>query len=133
MAAFFLFVLHVHIGAVIGSGSVFALRGLLRLTGNPIANHVVLRRLAVLIDTVLLTAGIELALIANKSPFKDAWLATKLLLLVLYIYLGILTLRRATTRAGQALAMAGALATLFYIVGVAVTQQPAGWLALWWH
>jgi uncharacterized membrane protein SirB2 len=120
----------VHISCVALSGSLFCVRGLLRIAAIRAANHWLLRLASYVIDTTLLVAAILLTLILHQYPFTDAWLTAKLLLLVLYIVLGTYALKRARTSAGRSFALFGALLTFAYIVGVAITHQPAGWLTL---
>jgi len=121
----------VHIGCVALSGSLFLARGLLRIGGIAAANHSALRFASYAIDTGLLTAGVLLTLILHQFPFTHPWLTAKLLLLVLYIALGSIALKRARTRGGRALALLAALATFGSIIGVAITHHPAGWFSLW--
>jgi uncharacterized membrane protein SirB2 len=47
------------------------------------------------VDSLLLLAGIGLALIIRQYPFLDAWLTAKLLALIAYIGAGHVALRRA--------------------------------------
>ena len=114
------------------SGVFFTVRGLLRIGGIAIANHRVLRITSYVIDTTLLSAAILLTVIVQQYPFVDAWLTAKVLLLVLYIALGIITLKRARTRLGRICAFLAALSTFGFMIGVAVTHHPAGWLILLW-
>jgi uncharacterized membrane protein SirB2 len=123
-------ILLLHVGSVTFSGSLFALRGVLRVCGIPVANHRALRVLSYVVDTTLLVAAILLTLILRQYPFVNAWLTTKLLLLALYIALGTIALRRAGTIVGRSLALLAALATFIFIVGVAIAHDPAGWLLL---
>ena len=85
----------VHVGAVIASGSLFAARGALMLARSPQANHAALRYLSYAIDTTLLTAALMLVTILHQYPFVQGWLTVKVLLLVVYVVLGSLALRRA--------------------------------------
>lgn len=130
LAGHYLQVLHLHVGCVILSGSLFGVRALLRIANNPLANHRGLRILSYVIDTTLLGAAILLAIIIHQYPFVNGWLTTKVLLLVLYIALGSVTLKHARTRAGRMLAMFAALTVFGCIIGVAVRHHPAGWLQL---
>jgi uncharacterized membrane protein SirB2 len=123
-------ILLLHIGSVTFSGSLFAIRGILRLCDISVANHRSLRVLSYVVDTTLLVAAVLLTLILHQYPFVNAWLTAKLLLLVLYIALGTIALKRARTTAGRGVALLAALATFAYIVGVAITHHPAGWLLL---
>jgi|SRR5579872_3668529 len=117
-----------HVSCVALSGLLFATRGLLRIVDHPLANHPRARYLSYLIDTTLLAAALLLAWMLHQYPFRDAWLTTKVLLLVLYIGLGIFALKRARSRGARIWALAAALATYASIVGVAIAHHPAGWL-----
>lgn len=121
-------ILHLHVGCVVLSGSLFAIRGVLRIANHPIANHRGLRLLSYVIDTTLLVAAILLTLILHQYPLKNGWLTIKVLLLVFYIGLGTIALKRARTRSGRSVAFLAALLVFASIIGVAVTHQPAGWL-----
>ncbi|HXE66265.1 MAG TPA: SirB2 family protein, partial [Rhodanobacteraceae bacterium] len=82
MAAWFVQILWIHIGCVIASGSLFCTRGCMMLVGLPAANHNVLRRISVVIDSLLLAAAIALTTIIHQYPFVQAWLTVKVVLLV---------------------------------------------------
>jgi uncharacterized membrane protein SirB2 len=118
-----------HIACVILSGSLFTFRGLLHVAGVTIVNHLAMRIASWLIDTVLLVAAILLTLIVHQYPFVHAWLTIKMLLLLLYIVLGYIALKRARTRRGRVVAFIAALLAFGLILGVAVRHDPAGWLA----
>jgi uncharacterized membrane protein SirB2 len=120
----------VHVLCVILSGSLFALRGVAVLAGVRAANHVVVRWLSYAIDTTLLTSALMLASILRQYPFVDAWLTTKVLLLVAYIVLGVHALRRARSRRVRAACFVAALAVFMFIVGVARAHDPRGFLLL---
>ena len=116
----------VHVAAVIASGSLFMLRGAGVLGGMRWPMWAPLRYLTYTIDTVLLTAALMLATILHQYPFVHAWLTAKVLLLVLYIVLGTLALKRARTQGVRATCYLLALATFAYIVSVAVAHDPRG-------
>lgn len=130
LAHHYLQVLHLHVGCVVLSGSLFAFRSMLRIGNSPYANHLALRILSYLLDTTLLVAAILLTLILQQYPLQSGWLTIKVLLLVVYIALGTLALKRARTRFGRIMASLAALIVFGFIVGVAVTHHPAGWLLL---
>ena len=119
-----------HIGCVVFSGTLFMIRGMMRIADLPGANHWTLRWTSYLIDTGLLGAAVLLTLILHRYPLVDGWLTCKVLLLPVYIVLGIAALRGARTRAGRSAALVAALLTFGYIVGVALAHDPLGWLAL---
>ena len=126
MVAWYLQILWTHIGCVIASGSLFCARGCMMLAGSPLANHVALRRISVMIDSLLLAAAIALTMIIHQYPFVQAWLTVKVILLVVYIALGVVALRRGRTRAIRAACFVAALAVFLFIVSVARAHAPLG-------
>jgi uncharacterized membrane protein SirB2 len=129
LAAHYLALRDLHIVCAALSGGLFTLRGLLQLADFPQVNRLWVRMLSWLIDAALFTAGVLLMLALHMYPPAQRWLSVKLLLLVLYIALGTLALKRARTRRGRALALLAALLVFLYMIGVAVRHHPAGWLA----
>jgi uncharacterized membrane protein SirB2 len=130
LAAHYAGILHLHVACVAASGGLFAARGVLRLAGSTLANQRAVRISAYLIDTSLLVAAILLALTVRQYPLVNAWLTVKLLLLLVYIGLGLVALRLARSTAQRCAAYVAALAVYLFIIGVAVTHHPAGWLTL---
>lgn len=128
LATHYLQILHLHVASVILSGSLFGARSVLRIANSPLANQRGLRILSYLIDTTLLVAAILLTLILHQYPFRNGWLTTKVLLLILYIGLGTIALKRAQTPIGRSAAVLAALLVFAFIIGVALTHHPAGWL-----
>jgi uncharacterized membrane protein SirB2 len=119
-----------HVSCVILSGGLFLSRGLLRIADAPVANHRALRISSYVIDTALLSGGILLTMVLHQYPFTNAWLTAKLLLLILYIIFGLYALKGSHRRRVRILAFLAALATYAFIVGVAFTHRPAGWITL---
>ncbi len=130
LARYFPLLLGLHVGCVGLSGLLFTTRALLRIAHVAAANHLVLRITSWVIDTTLLVAALLLTRIVHQYPFVNAWLTVKLVLLVLYIGLGTLALRRARSTAARATALCAALITYAFIIGVAVTANPWGWFSL---
>ncbi|HKE47189.1 MAG TPA: SirB2 family protein [Rhodanobacteraceae bacterium] len=116
----------VHVGAVIASGSLFAVRGSLMLARSSLANHAALRYLSYAIDTTLLTAALMLVTMLHQYPFVEGWLTAKVLLLVVYIVLGSLALQRARTRRGQVTSFFAALSIFLIIASIARAHHPLG-------
>lgn len=116
----------VHIAAVSASGLLFFLRGLAAQFGASWAMAAPLRYLSYTIDTVLLTAALMLATILHQYPFVHAWLTVKVLLLVLYIVLGTIALKRGRTAAARRSAFVAACTVFLFIVSVARAHQPLG-------
>ncbi|MFO1422856.1 MAG: SirB2 family protein [Candidatus Competibacteraceae bacterium] len=121
---------HLHLTTVILSFALFALRGLWMLVDPPQLQRRWVRIAPHLIDTVLLASAIGLTLSIRQYPFVNGWLTAKVLALIVYILLGGIALG-GPTRAIRAAAWVAALATFGYIVSVALTRQPLGFLAGW--
>jgi uncharacterized membrane protein SirB2 len=78
------------------------------------------------VDTVLLLSGAWLAFQLGSGV--RGWLTAKLVGLVLYIALGMLALRRGRTRAVRIGAAVAAVVVFAWIVSVAITKSPLGFL-----
>jgi uncharacterized membrane protein SirB2 len=120
----------VHIGAVMAGGTLFALRGAGVLAGASWPQTAALRWMSHGIDTVLLTAALMLLSSLPVAAFANHWLTAKLVLLVVYVVLGSLALKRVRGVRTRALCFVGALATYVAMLGIARTHQPLGWLTL---
>lgn len=119
-----------HVGLVLVSGGLFALRGVLVLAGQSGAMARPWRMLRYGIDTLLLAAGVTLWGLLSLNPVASPWLGTKLLML--YIVLGSLALKRAKPRAARRASCAGVLAVDMFMGSVALSHQPLGFFQPWW-
>ena len=128
MLTFYLQIKSVHIAAVLASGGLFALRGALVLAGVRWAMAAPLRYLSYGIDTVLLTAALMLLTALKLNPFATPWLSVKLALLVCYVVLGTLALKRARTPRARAVCYAAALGCFAFMYFVARAHHPLGLL-----
>lgn len=79
-------------------------------------------------DTLLLLAALAMAFGAGINPADAPWLATKIVLLLVYIGLGMVALRPARPAAQRVLAGVAALAVFAHIMAVAFTKHPLGML-----
>lgn len=118
-----------HIGLVLASGSLFVLRGVAVLLGYSVAMRAPVRYLSYAIDTALLAAALLLLAMLHLNPFTTPWLAAKLALLVAYIVLGSLALRRARTLPRRALAFVAALLCFGAMYSIARRHDPLGFMA----
>lgn len=120
---------HSHITLVGLSLSLFVLRGLWMLSGSPRLQQRWVRVLPHMIDTALLGFGVALAVLIPFNPAQHPWLAAKLVALVLYIALGMLTFKAAQLNVRRS-AFAGALLCAAYMVSAAITKNALPWQAL---
>lgn len=130
MIEYYAAALAVHVCAVTLSGALFAVRGAAVLAGGGWAMSAPLRYASYAIDTLLLVAALLLVVMLPAGLFANHWLAAKLVLLVLYMALGSLALKRARTAPLRAFSYAAALAVFLQIAGTAYFHSPLGWLAL---
>jgi uncharacterized membrane protein SirB2 len=129
MTEYYLVLRNLHIGCAIATIALFVLRGLLMFADSPRRHGPVLRYLPHVIDTVLLTTALMLTTVIRQYPFSTGWLTVKVVLLVAYIVLGSIALKRGRTRTIRVAAFAAALATIGFLVSVARTHHPLGMFA----
>jgi len=126
MTDYYLALRHVHIACAILTVTLFVLRGTLMLLESRWQRSVVLRYLPHAVDTVLLTTALMLTTIVQQYPFASGWLSMKVVLLVLYVVLGSIALRRGRTRRVRIVAFVAALLTVAFLVSVARVHHPLG-------
>lgn len=124
LARFYFELKALHVAAVVTSISLFVLRAALRFADSARLQHPLLRIAPHVVDTVLLASAVLLSLILRQYPFVDAWLTAKVLALVAYVVLGSIAIRRGRTPRVRTVALVGALAAVFYIVGTALHHDP---------
>ncbi len=128
MDAYYFDIKMVHIAAVLVSGTLFFVRGMaLNVFGAGWVMKAPLRYLSYTVDTVLLIAAVLLTIIIGQYPFVQAWLTTKVLLLIVYIGLGTFALKRGRTVHGRLVAWLAALTVFAFIASVALAHDPRGW------
>jgi uncharacterized membrane protein SirB2 len=131
MIEFYPEIRNLHILTVILSGSLFALRGLSALAGARWPHAAPVRYLSYTIDTTLLTAALMLVSILPGAMFANGWLATKLVLVVVYVVLGVLAMKRGRTRGIRGGCYVAALLVFAAVFGIARMHHPLGWLFPW--
>jgi len=120
-----------HISLVLISGALFAARGIGVLLGAGWSMAPVVRRFSYSIDTALLGAALLLLFMLNINPFAVSWLSAKIALLLLYILLGTLALKRARTERMQQVCFVAAMATYGFMLSVALAHHPLGAFVAW--
>ncbi len=131
MSAAYPLIKHLHIALVSASVALFTARGLGVLAGQRWPMWTGVRRTSVAIDTALLLAGVGLWWMLGLNLMEHGWLATKLVLLPVYVVLGSWALKRAPTWRAKAVCFALALATVGHMVAVALAHHPLGFFAQW--
>ena len=126
MTEYYLALRNVHIACAILTITLFVLRGGLMLANSPWQQNMVLRYLPHAVDTVLLTTALMLTTVIHQYPFAAGWLTTKVVLLVVYIVLGSIALKRGRTKQIRVAAFVAALVTIGYLVSVARAHHPLG-------
>lgn len=127
MIAYYPLLKHLHMLLATLSLLLFCYRWRLALTDSPALQRRWLKVLPHINDTLLLLAGIGLALLLRLSPAAHPWLLVKLLALLGYIALGLLALKGRGFRQ-RLLAGLGALALFGFMLGNAITKSPLSWL-----
>jgi uncharacterized membrane protein SirB2 len=119
----------IHESAVALSITGFFLRGAAGLADAAWVRGRAAKTVPHVVDTVLLASAIALAWMLGISPRTAPWLMAKVIGLLVYIGLGLVALRPSNPRRVRAAAWIAALATAGWIVSVAITKNPAGFLA----
>ncbi|HYA37915.1 MAG TPA: SirB2 family protein [Candidatus Methylomirabilis sp.] len=114
---------YLHIACVALSISGFTVRGIWMIRESPWLRKKWVRIAPHAIDTLLLGAGIGLAIQIRQYPFVHGWLTAKALALVAYIVIGAIGLKYGKTRKIRIAAWLAAIVIFGYIVLVALTRQ----------
>ncbi len=131
MIQFYAAIKLLHIAAVGFSGGLFLLRGAAVNLGQGWAMAAPLRYLSYAVDTVLLGAAVTLAVLLHQYPFVNSWLTAKVLLLIAYVVLGSLALKRGRTKSTRLFCWVGALGIYAMIITVALNHDPLGFMRNW--
>lgn len=114
----------IHITSIIVSYLFFFLRGIWLIQDSQNLHQRWVKILPHIIDTILLTSAIALAIIIQQNPLSDSWLTAKVIGLLFYISLGMVALRFGKTRQIKILSWVAAQCVFIYIVLVALTKNP---------
>jgi uncharacterized membrane protein SirB2 len=125
----YLFLKHLHVTCVVLSITGFFLRGVWMLRDSPMLDRLWVRVVPHVNDTLLLAAATGLSIVQQQYPFVHGWVTAKVLGLLAYIGFGMFALRRGRSKAVRAGFWLASLASFAYIVSVALTRDPRGFLA----
>jgi len=120
----------IHVTCAFASIVGFALRGYWMAVDNPLLQHRVVKVLPHVIDTLLLGAALALLIVLHLSPLTQPWLGTKIIALLLYIGLGMVALRFGRSKGVRVSAWLLALLTAVFMVSVAYSKSPLGFIQL---
>lgn len=118
-----------HQSAVTLSVAGFFVRGIGSLRGAAWIRGRLAKTLPHVVDTVLLLSALTLAWSLRLTPGAAPWLTAKIIGLLVYIGLGMIALRQGRPVRQRALAWVAALLTFAWIVSVAISKNPVGFLA----
>lgn len=118
-----------HVMLALLSGTVFSVRGLAALMNGEWQRRLPVKLLSYAIDISLLTAALMLLTILPWTIFGNGWLLMKLILLVVYVTLGIYTLRLARSPRSRAICYVLALLVFGWMVTIARAHHPLGLLS----
>ena len=123
----YLILKHLHIAAAYASLAFFVLRAFWSVRGVALLQARWVKIVPHLMDTLLLTLGVTLAVILNFWPLP-LWLSAKITALVIYILLGTVAIKRGKTPKIRATAAIAAVLVFAYIIGAAVERSALSWL-----
>ena len=118
----------IHVGSVIASYALFFVRGVWMIRSSPKLGERWVRIVPHAVDTVLLASAVMMAVLIRQYPFEANWLTAKVIGLAIYIALGMTALRFGKARSTRMIAWVAAQIVFLYIVSVAVTRDPLGFL-----
>ena len=118
-----------HVTCAMLSITGYVIRGVWMMRESPWLRKKWVRIVPHVIDTLLLGAGIWLAILIRQYPFVQGWLTAKVLALIAYIVVGAIGLKYGKTRNIRIAAWLGAIAIFGYIVLVALTHQALPFIA----
>jgi uncharacterized membrane protein SirB2 len=116
----------VHVTFALASGALFLVRGAAVNWGGSWGMVAPVRYLSYAIDIVLLTAALLLLAILPAAVYSNGWLWLKLLLLMAYIGLGTLALKRGRTAAIRRGCFVAAIAFYLAVYMIARSHDPLG-------
>ena len=119
---------HTHLTALFVSFLLFFIRGYLMMRESNASKHRAFLITPHIVNLILIGTGISLAVFMHLNPANQPWLVVKLVALVIYIALGVLTFKHSSLKARKILWLS-ALIVFAFIVSVARTKNPLGFFA----
>ncbi len=119
---------HLHMTAATLSILFFVIRAYWSVTGSALLQRRTVRIVPHVIDTILLVCGITLSVMLGAAGMQP-WVLTKIVLLIAYIGVGTIAIKRGRTARTRGIAALIAIAIFAYIVGVAIHHNPLSWFS----
>lgn len=113
---------HLHLTLIAIAFALFLLRSFWLITNSSLLQKKLFKILPHPINLIMILSGFAVAHAASY-PLSSPWIIAKLVALVIFVILGLLTFKQ-TTKPRQLLFFSAALLTFVYIVSVAVTKLP---------
>jgi len=115
---------HLHMTLAVLSISLFTLRFIWLLANSTKLQAKWVKITPHIIDTLLLSLGITMAVQYSINPMEQLWLGEKLLAVIAYIFTGYYTLKLARNKSMQIIGYLGAMGWVMLIVRLAMTREP---------
>lgn len=122
----YLLIKHLHVTAAALSILFFVVRAYWSVTENALLKTRFARITPHVIDTMLLTCAILLSVMLGAAA-QQPWVLTKIVLLIVYIGVGTVAIKRGRSPRSRGIAAIIAVLIFVYIVGVALKHHPASW------
>ncbi|MGP1614297.1 MAG: SirB2 family protein [Pollutimonas bauzanensis] len=124
----YLAIKHLHMTAASLSILFFVIRAYWSVTGSALLQRRAVRIVPHVIDTILLVCGVTLSVMLGAAGMQP-WVLTKIVLLIAYIGVGTIAIKRGRTARTRGIAALIAIAIFAYIVGVAIHRNPLSWFS----
>jgi len=115
---------HLHMTLAVLSISLFTLRFIWTLANSSRLQAKWVKIAPHIIDALLLTFGVVMAIQFSINPIENLWLGEKLLAVVAYIFTGYFTLKLARNKPMQIIGYLGAMGWVMLIIRLAMTREP---------
>ncbi|GGY68184.1 SirB family protein [Cellvibrio zantedeschiae] len=119
---------HTHLTAILLSFILFFVRGNLMMRSPSKASHKIFLIAPHIVNLILIVSGISLAVTLHLNPADQPWLAVKLVALIVYIALGVLTFKHPKLQVRKVLWVVSLLVFAF-IASIAESKNPLGFFA----
>jgi uncharacterized membrane protein SirB2 len=118
---------HLHLTFVVLSLLIFFVRGVLLFINSPLLTKKLIKIAPHIINTIMLVSGVVLAVSLGMKPGEHPWIMAKIIGLIVFVVLGVGAFK-VRNRLLQKILWIDALVVFSYIVSVALTKSPMGFL-----